>query len=143
MSTTNNNNTVKTSYKNVVALEDIQHSCELENPKSVIEYEYDSLEVIQPLIINDMLQCEKLIRRNPIAPLSLPMKYLMSDIIEPLGDLTNEIKEVYELKGIANTLKLSDVLNAFESSLSVTYLGDIEAEHHISDDDANATTTLA
>lgn len=142
MSTTTDNNTVKTSYKNVVALEDIQHSCDLEKPNYTTEY--DSFEVIQPLVLKDMLQRDKLNNKNQIPHVPLPMRYLMSDIIEPLGDLTNDIKEVYELKGIANTLKLSDVLDAFEKSVNVTYLGDIDAEQAISDDDAvNATTTLA
>jgi hypothetical protein len=141
MSTTNHNNTVKTSYKNVVELQDIQYSCEVEKPKYVVEY--DNIEVIQTLVNKDMQQRDKFNGKNPITTLPLPMKYLMSDIIQPLGDLTNDIKEVYELKGIANTLNLSDVLTAFESSLSVTYLGDIEAEQPISDDDVNASTTLA
>jgi hypothetical protein len=142
MSTTTDNNTVKTSYKNVVALEDIQHSCDLEKPNYTTEY--DSFEVVQPLVLKDMLQRDKFNNKNQTTHIPLPMRYLMSDIIEPLGDLTNDIKEVYELQGIANTLKLSDVLDAFEKSVNVTYLGDIDVEQAISDDDAvNATTTLA
>jgi hypothetical protein len=141
MSTTTDINTDKSSYKNAVALEDVQHSCEVEKNKHMVEY--DSIDAVQPLVAKDMQQCRRLHNKKPITQLPLPMRYLMSDIIEPLGDLTNDIKEVYELQGIANTLKLCDILDAFEKSVNVTYLGDIEAEQSISDDDANVTTTLS
>lgn len=133
MSTTGTDNTVKTSYKSAVAFVDDISSC---NQIDATFNEYDNLESIKPLVAKDML-----IRRNKknvrtTQSLPLPMKYFMSDIIEPLGDLTHEIKELYELKGIANTLKLSDVLNAVEASVHVTYLGDIDVvEPSLSDEE--------
>jgi hypothetical protein len=147
MSTLRNNNTVKTSYMSVVTLiEDVPIIDQVDTSSSdpPRNDEYDSLDPINSLVAKDMLLRNKLKKlKNPTKPLPLPMKYFMTDMIEPLGDLTNDIKEVYELKGIANTLKLSDVLDAFESSLRVAYLGDIEVtDLSPSDEELVATSTL-
>jgi hypothetical protein len=143
MSSTTVNPVEKTSYRSAVTfLEDVPLSSELtsdKHTKTVIEF--DNFEDVKPFIRKD-LQRQKLINMTSYEhklPLTVSMRYLMSDIIESLGDLTNEIKEVYEIKGIANSLKLSDVLDVFEESVRVTYLGDIETEANVSDDDGNGT----
>jgi hypothetical protein len=56
-------------------------------------------------------------------------------MITSLGDLTSEIKNAYDLKGIANELKLSDVLDCFEQCVDVSCSLDKETEMITSDDD--------
>lgn len=136
MSTTRNDKTVKTSYKSAVALLEDVPVIETSFNDNHYTIEYDSIEPIKLLVAKDMKFWNTRSTLNHVKPLPLPMRYFMSDAIEPFGDLTNQIKELYELKGIANTLKLSDVLNAFESSVRVVYLGDIDiVEPSLSDEE--------
>lgn len=136
MSTTRNDNTVKTSYKSAVALMEDVPVCETSLNDNNYNNEYDTMEPIKPLVAKDMKLRNTWNTSNLFKPLPLSMRYFMSDAIEPFGDLTNEIKEFYDLKGIANTLKLSDVLNAFESSVRVVYLGDVDiVEPSLSDEE--------
>jgi hypothetical protein len=71
---------------------------------------------------------------------TLPLKYFMTDIIDVVGELTNDVKNAYELKGLANSLTLENVLDTFESCVKVSC--PIDKDPEVSDDDVIATSTI-
>ena len=132
MSAISNKTIDKVTYKNVVTLKE-QAPVAQEQGKTIIEY--DNLDEIQQLLIQDMTNTNMTSTKTNERVLPLPLRYMLSDMITSLGDLTSEIKNAYDLKGIANELKLSDVLDCFEQCVDVSCSLDKETEMITSDDD--------
>ena len=124
MSSSGNENTVKESYKSVVKFKE-------EPVEQIVKHgiEYDSLAAIMPLVYKDMQKRDALTARHNITPcVPLPVKYFMTDMTTVLGDLTNEVQYAYEVKGIANDLKLTDVMVCFENCIKVSCGFEMEHE---------------
>jgi hypothetical protein len=62
-------------------------------------------------------------------------KELLLDMLNEIAYLTEYVKENYGCKGIADELKLDDVLNAFESSIHVDVHSETDFDFGFSEED--------
>jgi hypothetical protein len=135
MSTITQENTIKASYKNVVVLEE-QSQLPTNTEQAVSNIvEFDSLEQIKdmfPTLTNASNNLQSISKRT----LPSPLRYMLTDMITMFAELTSEVVNTYDIKGIANDLKVCDILDCFEDCLHVSCHTDIDAEGgHTSDED--------
>jgi hypothetical protein len=72
---------------------------------------------------------------TPESTISTSTKMFLSDLITTMGPLTSDIVEQYSMKGIANTLSLSAVLDCFENSINVPYRIEFDTYTNSTDDE--------
>lgn len=118
------NNIDKTSYKNIILLEQVNETKETKENTDNIEG-YDN-------IINFLKEMKT---QTYNKKLTNSKKELMIDVLNYMSNVTEFVNDYYGFHGIGNDLKLEDVIDSLDKSVNVEIVSendyDIESEEEM------------
>jgi hypothetical protein len=105
----------KTSYKNVVLVEQPTEIKQSKESLSIVGYEN---------IINSLQEMKEQAQINTSRKNNNSKKELMIDILNDMSNVTGYVNEYFGFHGIGDELKLEDVMDSLDKSVKVEVISD-------------------
>jgi hypothetical protein len=105
----------KTSYKNVVLVEQPTETKQSKESLCIVGYEN---------IINSLQEIKEQAQTNTSRKNNNSKKELMIDVLNDMSNVTGYVNEYYGFHGIGDELKLEDVMNSLDKSVKVEVISD-------------------